>query len=277
MHFTAEQRDAWTRETRDSPFNLWLRHQCCRRDGTLDLPRLHAVAQQYGIDPGRYLHLNPGQQRMNIGNRLRKIVPASDYNGSKAAVVQDVAREQATPLPASSHRVQSAGNTQPRGPLHNHSVLELLRLHAGVIEELRRREIVRTGNSPLGDYAEWLFARAFGWQLEGNSSAGHDAVDQAGVRYQIKARRVVPRRPGSRQLSIIRNLEAATFDVLAAVLFDEAYGVWRAALVPYDQVKARAMKVAHVNGWRFMLDEAVWSLPGVQDVTQVIALAQECR
>ena len=76
------------------------------------------------------------------------------------------------------------------------SVRDLLRLHGSAIEELRERQVVRTGNAPLGDYAEWLFAKAFGWTLEPNAAHGHDAVCAAGVRYQIKARRLTEKAAG---------------------------------------------------------------------------------
>lgn len=44
------------------------------------------------------------------------------------------------------------------------TVRELLELHAGIIEELRKRGTVRSTNDPTGDYAGHLFCRAFGWQ-----------------------------------------------------------------------------------------------------------------
>lgn len=44
------------------------------------------------------------------------------------------------------------------------TVAELLRLHAGTGDELRSREVVRSSNNPTGDYAEYLFCKAFGWQ-----------------------------------------------------------------------------------------------------------------
>ena len=156
----------------------------------------------------------------------------------------------------------------------NHSVRELLQLNGRVIAELRARQVVRTGNAPLGDYAEWLFARACGWALAQNSAAGYDATAPDGERYQIKARRLSATGKGSRQLGTIRNLEAGNFSQLAAVLFDEAYGVWRAALIPRAVVAARATKTPHVNGWRFILDDAVWALPGVVDVTDALRKAE---
>ena len=68
--------------------------------------------------------------------------------------------------------------------------MELLRAHGAIIDELRVRDIVRSANSPISDFAEVLFCRAYGWTREGNSMAGYDATDAFGVRYQIKARRL---------------------------------------------------------------------------------------
>jgi hypothetical protein len=148
----------------------------------------------------------------------------------------------------------------------NASARQLMRAHGAILEELRRREIVRTGNGPVGDYAELLFARAFGWTLSGNSAAGHDAVDAAGLRYQVKARRLTSTNP-TRQLSFIRRLPERPFDSLAGVLFDSRYALIRAALIPYEVVAQRARFVAHTNGWRFVLDDTVWLEAGVADVT----------
>lgn len=80
MRITPEQRLAWLRRTADTPFNRWLRALTTASDGSLDLTRLYKVAEKHGIDDlGRYAKLNPGQQRMSIGNRLRKLVPPETY------------------------------------------------------------------------------------------------------------------------------------------------------------------------------------------------------
>jgi hypothetical protein len=149
-----------------------------------------------------------------------------------------------------------------------YSASDLLRLHARILDELRLRKIVRSANGPGGDYAELLFSTAFQWTLEGNSSSGHDAVDQkTGARYQIKCRRLRAAN-ASRQLSFIRNLPSKPFDFLAGVLFDEEFRVTRAALVPHDVVEEKSSFVSHVNAWRFLLRDSIWELPGVQDVTE---------
>lgn len=146
------------------------------------------------------------------------------------------------------------------------SVRELLVYHGAVMDELRDRKIVRTGNNPVGDYAELLFARAFDWSLVSNSAAGYDATDAAGLRYQVKSRRMT-RRNSSRQLSALRRLPERPFDVLAGLIFDETYAISRAILIPYEVVVSRAKWTPHTNSWRFMLEDNVWKLDGVTDVT----------
>src|SRR5580704_10951675 len=103
------------------------------------------------------------------------------------------------------------------GGLDSLTVAELLRLHGDVLDELRVRQVLRSSNGPSGDYAERLFCRAFGWENRNNSASGFDAVDRAGVRYQIKGRRLTPTNR-SRQLSFMRRLPERPFDILAGLL-----------------------------------------------------------
>lgn len=147
------------------------------------------------------------------------------------------------------------------------SVPDLLKLSGKILEELRRRRILRSSNNPSGDYGEWLFAKAFNWTLEGNSSAGYDARDADNRRIQIKCRRITQRN-GSRLLSAIRNLNNDPFDILAAVLLNEQFQVQRAAFIPIHVVKDRARPSTHVNGHRFHLRDVIWTLPDVDDVTE---------
>ncbi|WP_258605488.1 hypothetical protein [Mesorhizobium sp. AR10] len=267
MKISPDQRDAWLKNTADSPFNLWLEPQVKESDGQLDLARLYDVAKRYGIDrQARYSHLNPGQQRMIIGNMLRRVVPAEEYEMGVAVP------QVAVPLVGVIQIVQQAAVPLRPEIIRTAGVTELLILHSQIMDELRDREIVRTGNAPLGDYAELLFATAFGWSLQSNSSSGHDATDAAGLRYQIKSRRITPRN-ASRQLSAIRRLPDNTFDFLAAVLFDESYRVTKAIVIPHEVVVRRAKRVEHTNSWRFMLDDRVWAEEGARDVTAALTSA----
>jgi hypothetical protein len=154
------------------------------------------------------------------------------------------------------------------------SVSELLRLHAGILEQLRLRDIVRSANNPSGDFAETLFSRAFGWKLESNSSSGYDAIDASNTRYQIKCRRMTAKNT-SRQMSALRNLKNSPFDILAVVLFDEHFGIIRGALIPIAIVIENSKFTEHVNAHRFMLRDSIWSIEGVVDVTKVLRGAQQ--
>jgi len=146
------------------------------------------------------------------------------------------------------------------------SASELLQLYANILEELRSREIIRSSNAPTGDYAEYLFCKAFNWTQQGNSNSGFDAISIDGKRYQIKSRKLTKHNK-SRQLSFIRKLEENHFDYLAAILFDESFSVWKAALVPHSYIQPRSRFSKHTNGWLFKLEDDVWKLNGVIDVT----------
>lgn len=80
MAITREQRDAWAAKTAKSPFNIWLNAQVRDADGKLDEEKLYAVARDHGVTE-EYRNLNKGQQRMNIGARLRAKVDPSVYGG----------------------------------------------------------------------------------------------------------------------------------------------------------------------------------------------------
>lgn len=54
---------------------------------------------------------------------------------------------------------------------------------------------------------------------------------------------------------------------MAGVVFTETYQVFRAAIIPYAVVEARATFVSHTNSHKFILNDDVWSAEGVRDVT----------
>jgi hypothetical protein len=149
------------------------------------------------------------------------------------------------------------------------TVRELISLQAKVADELRNRKITRSSNQLTGDLAEYLFCKAFkafGWTQSENSNPSFDAIDSDKRRYQIKGRRLTHNK--SRQLGAIRGLHKSNFDFLAAVLFDENYSVYLAAIIPHEVVVQRAIRQEHTNSHIFMLRDDVLKAPGVRDVTQ---------
>jgi hypothetical protein len=148
---------------------------------------------------------------------------------------------------------------------------ELLKLHAAIGPELRRRGIVRSENI-TGDVAEYLFRRAFDWTPTTNSNAHIDAVDGDGKRFQIKGRRLTPSNR-SREMGAIRDMAGQHFDFLAGLLFDETYGIRRAAVIPHAVVLERARFVTRSNSHKFILRDDIWEAPGVRDVTPELTAA----
>lgn len=149
--------------------------------------------------------------------------------------------------------------------LKNLEIKELLNLHASVIAELQERNVVRTQNNPLGDYTEWLVSKALDLELQSNSKIGYDGISKTGLRVQIKGRRITPKNK-SRQLSAIRKYEYKDFDILAAVLFNESYGVIEAYLIPHDVVGEYAVHRNHVNGRILILKGPILTDPRVKRI-----------
>jgi hypothetical protein len=112
---------------------------------------------------------------------------------------------------------------------------------------LRRRDIIRSDNTPTGDYAEWLVATRLGLVLEHNAKSGFDAKGSDGIKYQIKARRLATAKT-SRQLSPIRNLDHNPFDFLIVLLFGPAFDVLECWQIPLEVVRKHAKYNKHVNG-----------------------------
>jgi len=147
------------------------------------------------------------------------------------------------------------------------TVRQLLALHAQIADELVAHRITRSYNNPTGDLAETLFCRAFGWEQAGKSFAHVDAIDpKTKTRYQTKGRRITPVNK-SRQLGALRDLLDRHFDFLAGVLFGPDYTVMRAAIIPCAVAIKVAKFVKRTNSHRFLLEDDIWEMPGVRDVT----------
>ena len=151
------------------------------------------------------------------------------------------------------------------GDFNDHTINELLGTYRDIIDELKRRGVVRTDNAPTGDYAEYLVAKLYDGTLAPNSERSLDVIAGDGRRLQVKARVAIGGKPGTRQLSVIRSWD---FDSLIVVLFTVRFGIHRAAAIPPGIAQEQSRYVKHVNGHRFIANDAIWELKGVEDLTQ---------
>lgn len=149
---------------------------------------------------------------------------------------------------------------------------DLLTLFGEALNELRAREVLRTNNNPTGDYGELLASKAVDAPLADKSTKGYDLLGADGVRYQVKARRVTEQNP-SRQLGVIRNIEDKSFDFLVGIILDARYRVVRGCSIPYNTVKELAQFKSHQNGHVMHLQNSVWEMPGVKDLTEQLRCA----
>src|SRR5262245_25858891 len=78
------------------------------------------------------------------------------------------------------------------GSLQRSSTRDLWRRWRDVLSELRKRGVLRSTGNPVGDYAEYLVAEAFGLKRFAGPNPAIDAIAPDGTRYSIKARRWEP-------------------------------------------------------------------------------------
>ena len=155
------------------------------------------------------------------------------------------------------------------------STKELLNLNSAIIDTLKKRNILRTNNNPVGDFAEKLFQQAKGWQLANNSHAGYDAIHN-GIRYQIKGRRS---NKNTVQLGSIRDINKNCFDYLAFVIFNMDYSIRKAAIMSRDVVikNKRCRHDAHTNSEILRINLNKWNeLVIEEDVTDELTRIIRC-
>ena len=136
--------------------------------------------------------------------------------------------------------------TKPQN-LKRRSTKRLLADWSAIMRELRRREAVRSGNSPTGDLAEAMVAAHYGVKPMPNSTPGYDLVFRK-KRIQVKSRRRTERSRPS-HYGVIRNLDEDPFDVLVVVNLDEDFVVESAYRMPIEVVHDLARYSSHSNGW----------------------------
>ena len=136
------------------------------------------------------------------------------------------------------------------------SILELMRLNQFTLDELERREIIRTRNQPTSEYTEWLVATRMSMALASPSTKGYDAVTLEGRKVQIKSRKNNLKNK-SMILGIIRNYELNQFDDLIAVIYNHDFTIRLALNIPHELVQEYGFYNAHQNGYTLTISNSL--------------------
>jgi hypothetical protein len=246
----------------------------------------------HGVKPTRELlaalsHLAPG----SVGMRLQNVeyLATGGARGLSAAAAQTreiwalvsaardaaavpvVAREGAGSPPAALRRAMVLPGHGPDMAAFSES--GLFSLYRAILRELKCRGVIRTGNAPAGDYAEYLVATALGGQLAPNSEKAWDVLGHDGEKLQVKSRVVSePAEPGQLQLSPFRSFG---FDSAVIVLLSAAdCTVSRASKVPCHVVESSAVYRQHVNGKVLFARPEIMGHPDATDLTAALRTAQ---
>lgn len=153
------------------------------------------------------------------------------------------------------------------------SARQLLTMYGEIINELVRRSVIRTRNSPVGDYAETLLARALGGTLAPNSTKSWDLTTPDGERIQVKARVVGPETRPSAKFSAFRSFD---FDWCVFVLLDQTtYEVVSAMSVPSEAIETAARFSKHIAGSSIRIGTNLRAMAGAKDLTTEVRSAAD--
>jgi hypothetical protein len=142
------------------------------------------------------------------------------------------------------------------------SVRDLLALWAGTLRELRRRGVVRTFNSPIGDIAEELVALHYGG-VRGSFSQKTWDVRIGDELLQVKA---LWRNEGGKRTALSPVRSDDGYDAAIVVVFAEDLRLEKALRVPREVVNELFPRSAHVNGRVIRLGRRLLDDPRVKTI-----------
>ncbi len=114
-------------------------------------------------------------------------------------------------------------------------VKKLLIEYRDIIDELRRRGIIRTAKV-VPDYGEYIAAKKLGLQRSTNpSNKGYDAVDDQGRKYEIKARKTTAWNKPT--IFPVNEDQLRSSDFLIYVEFDNDWNTVKMLKIPTSEVQ----------------------------------------
>lgn len=149
--------------------------------------------------------------------------------------------------------------------IRSRSTRELLAAYVEILDELVRRDVIRTRNAPAGDLAEYLVAAAYSGELAPNSSKSWDVRASDGRLLQVKSRVISPDTRRSQVFSPFRSFD---FDACVFVIFDaHDYSISHAVELPAESVRGLSRHSEWIAGHRVRVFADLLNAPGAVDVT----------
>ncbi|MCE0826586.1 hypothetical protein LVQ78_11150 [Buttiauxella sp. A2-C2_NF] len=145
------------------------------------------------------------------------------------------------------------------------STVELMQLNQLTLDELERRDIIRTRNNPISEYTEWLVAEKMKMVLAAPSTKGYDATTTEGQKIQIKSRKNNIKNK-SLILGIIRNYDLNQFDELIAVIYNPDFTIRYAISIPRELVNEYGFYNKHQNGHTLRISNLLLNDPRVTNI-----------
>ena len=217
-----------------------------------DAESVRGILRQEGVSIGA--NGRAGQRQRYLVEQWPEYRPSLDDPGS-------VPEPQATA--AVPHQLAASDDNA----LARRGTPELLRDWSMIMRELRRRDIIRTNNNPVGDIAEAIVAEYYQGQRGSFSQAGWDVKTATAERIQVKAMRQTSETK-RRNLSPIRDRE---YDVVVVVVFDEDFVVTEGLRITREVVEELFPHRAHVNGRVIIVTQTLRQDPRVQHLDLTVA------
>jgi hypothetical protein len=139
---------------------------------------------------------------------------------------------------------------------------ELLGDWAAIMRALRKRDVIRTNNNPVGDIAEALVHAHYGGERASFVQAGWDVRAPDGERIQVKA----VRNTATNKRTNLSPIRDSDYDSVVVVIFDEDFQVTEGLKFPRELVEEMFAPTAHVNGRIVRLSQAIRADPRVEIV-----------
>lgn len=127
----------------------------------------------------------------------------------------------------------------------------LLRRYAAIYNEISHHPWMRNKNSPLGDLAENLVAKALGGLVAHNNAKGYDVELPDGQLIQVKG--ITYRGKDNLVTSAIRSLD---FDSVAIVICAPDFSIVEGLLIPKDKVVEVSRFHKTLNGYQIKIKRA---------------------